>query len=47
MELQEEPQVELTDQETNTLIAWYFIDIFTYGLTLAYAFHNTYRILCL
>jgi len=46
MEPQEEPPV-LTDQETNALIAWYSIDIVTYGLTLAYAFHNTYRILCL
>ena len=37
----------MTDKQKNTLIAWDSIDIVTYGLTLAYAIHNTYKFLYL
>jgi len=39
--------VDFTDKKINTLIAWEWIDIVTYGLTLAYAIHNTYKFLYL
>jgi len=47
MEPQEDLLEVLTEKETNALIAWKWIDIVTYGLTLAFAVHNTYRFLCL